>query len=723
MKRYILWFLAVFTIIVLLLMALAPMLSKNYLNKNGEKLLGRKIHIEKLKLNYFTSTLRVNNFKMYEENEGDVFIRFDSLLVNVKPLRLLKKEIHVQQFHIVNSHAQILQNDTFYNFSDIVEFFDTGDPEIITAVEDEKKSYRLNLNNFEVRRGGIRYHDLILDHDMALQDISFLIPNIYWGVQEKSKADVNFKLGRGGRFSSSFDYDTETGDFDGVVELSGLDLEVVLPYLQEYIDFSDIDGVLSSIITFSGNEYKLDELNIKGMTSIDNMAIKDANDRTVLGIKSGLAVIKEFKPLQYFAEIDTLLLTEPYSYFALIDSTSNFEKMLLLETEEQKEDAGSVDEDISKQVYVNNFVIKNGLVDFSDQRLYEEFNYELSKVTVDMDTIHLQDEWINITANMKLNKRGNLDAKIGMNPFNPENRIKIEYVISDFQLPDLNIYSKHYTGLPILFGDMYYLGNTSIENGQLESHNELVIRNVEMGRKTGGLYDIPLKLALFILKDANGDILLDIPVTGDVSDPKTNVGAIVWDTFKGFMGKIATSPFRALGNLLGADPKDIEEIPMNYGDTILSGKQEKSLDYLLELEKMKPELQITLQYYNDKKLERTDIATVLVNDAFYEKYNKRAKFNKKDYLEYLAETSGRDSMLIQDYERLLAPEEKIDSVLQVREDLRVNLLKEYLLSQIDSTSIRVNTYNDDEVLNHGSRPLFKITYTLAEDEEPRVLIQ
>jgi len=297
------------------------------------------------------------------------------------------------------------------------------------------------------------------------------------------------------------------------------------------------------------------------------------------------------------------------------------------------------------------------------------------------------------------------------------NKVSVEYVISDFQLPDVNIYSKHYMGLPILFGDMYYVGNTTIAEGQLESKNELIIRDVEMGRKAGGLYDIPIKLALFILKDINGDIALDIPVSGDLSDPQTHVGAIVWNTFKGFMFKIVASPFKALGNLLGAEPKDLEEITLNYGDTLLLPKQKQNLDLLLKLEELKPEIRIEMQYLNDKKLERTDVAAVYMQDLFNEKHNKKANNHRKAYLEFLANTSGKDSLLMQDYELLLAPEEVVDSIIQEREELRIKLVETYFTTENDSSAIQVKKYNGNDALNVGSRPHFNIKYSLAEEGE------
>ncbi|MDB4583794.1 hypothetical protein N9164_11625, partial [Draconibacterium sp.] len=128
-------------------------------------------------------------------------------------------------------------------------------------------------------------------------------------------------------------------------------------------------------------------------------------------------------------------------------------------------------------------------------------------------------------------------------------------------------------------------------------------------------------------------------------------------------------------------------------------------------------------YLNDKKLERMDVAAVLLQQTFFEKYNKKTNLNRKDYLDFLRETSGQDSLLLQDYELLLAPETLVDSVIQEREIQRLNLVRDYFAAQIDSTAIRVFDYNSDEVLNIGSRPRIEIKYGLAEDAEETDSVQ
>ncbi|MCY1723511.1 DUF748 domain-containing protein [Prolixibacteraceae bacterium Z1-6] len=701
-------------LIVVLALAVTPTFVKNYINNNGIELSGRTINIQKIKYNYFTSTLRVYDAKMYEHNNSEVFVGFDSLLINIKPLRLLKKEVHVQQFKVVHPYSQIIQNDTLFNFTDLIEFFNTG--EDLSEYTTETMPYRLNLNLIEIKNGRINYIDGLLDHTIGMDNISFSIPHIYWGGEESS-ADVAFNIGHGGSISSSFDFDSKTGDYSGEAKLNQLAINVILPYIQEYMSLGGIDGTLDASVYYSGNQYDLNSLTLSGNALVNNLIMTDQQDKKVLGVKKAEAVLKTSKPMLYEAEIGRIWLNRPYMYFALIDSLSNLEKMLIYEDDTALSETSENEDLPPYNIFIENFVVDSGLIDFSDQRMKEQFDYELSEVHVDMDSLSLNSNWVEINSSMKLNKRGNLEAQIGVNPYAPFQHIELNYVLSDFQLPDVNIYSKHYMGLPILFGDMYYRNKTIILDKHLNSENKLVIRNVEMGRKAGGLYNIPIKLALFILKDINGDVVLDIPVSGDLSDPKTHIGQIVWNTFKGFTFKIVASPFKALGNLLGADPKELEEITLVYSDTTLTGKQRRGLDLLLELEQMKPELQIEMQYLNDRKLERVDAAAQIVQSVYEQKTKNNPLTHQKDYLDYLKTESGRDSLVMQDYERFLAPAVQVDSLIYTREKHRINLVKDYLHQQNDSTSIRIVGYNTNEVLNIGSRPQFSISYKLAEDEE------
>jgi hypothetical protein len=62
---------------------------------------------------------------------------------------------------------------------------------------------------------------------------------------------------------------------------------------------------------------------------------------------------------------------------------------------------------------------------------------------------------------------------------------------------------------------------------------------------------LPLKIAVALLKDRNGVIDLNLPMTGNLDDPHFSIGPIIWKMFVNLIVKAATAPFALLGHLFG----------------------------------------------------------------------------------------------------------------------------------------------------------------------------
>ena len=70
--RILLLFIFVLIFLLIAAMIFAPGTAKNYINNHGKELAGRTIHIDVLKYNWFTSTLRIAGFKYFEKNDINV---------------------------------------------------------------------------------------------------------------------------------------------------------------------------------------------------------------------------------------------------------------------------------------------------------------------------------------------------------------------------------------------------------------------------------------------------------------------------------------------------------------------------------------------------------------------------------------------------------------------------------------------------------------------------
>src|SRR4029079_3703819 len=79
---------------------------------------------------------------------------------------------------------------------------------------------------------------------------------------------------------------------------------------------------------------------------------------------------------------------------------------------------------------------------------------------------------------------------------------------------------------------------------------------------------LPLKLAVALLKDRNGVINIDLPMTGSLDDPQFRLGPLIWKAFVGLLGKIAPSPFTLLAKLGGRED-EINQLDFAAGSAVL----------------------------------------------------------------------------------------------------------------------------------------------------------
>jgi hypothetical protein len=646
--------------------------------------------------------------------------------VNLEPFPLIRKELVIERLYLRGLNTTVIQNDSTFNFDDLIAFH-TSDGDSMTGDQETSQPARFRFSNLELSGGEFTFVDLSLNKTIEMHDLDFFIPYIGWNQEDRSEAGLKFYFRNGGFLQSSIQVDPVDGHYEAQVNLDQLDLSDYFEYAENYANLGSFSGLLNTRLHLSGNISHLEEMILTGKVELIDFLLTDEQQQKFLAIKRLDCSIREGDPYNQRFVIDSIRLSQPYILFELFDSTNNFFRILNYEMEEPS-DTTRMDESIDKpadstitnsvQYSIHSFKTNNGRIDYIDHRTSESFDYHLSEIRLDTDSIDSGAEWIDLYSTMLLNNRGKLTAEVGFNPSNPFD-ITLNYVITDFQLSDLNIYSRHYMGFPILYGDMYYKSNTEILKGQLTSENQLVIQNVELGNKSGGIYDLPLKFALFLFKDRNGVINLDVPVRGNLNDPRVRLGKIIWNTFKNLIVKVAAAPFDLLSGLLSVDPKDIQAIEFDYLDTLFIPERKRQLDLLLELEQKKDGLGIELVYFNDIDKEKEKIAVHQVGDLFNKDTSWDYKNNPEAFQEYVMKKVLPDSMDLVSACKMLSNVSQNDSIAASLAERRISILTEYLETVSDSTRIHVTIPDPDAPKNVGSKPVFEVKYSMM-DEIPDV---
>ena len=716
------WLRFVVTISVPLIIFLffLPTLIKNYVIKNSPELAGRSIDIGSLHYNYFTSTAKIYDFKMHESDDTNTFIKFDTLILNLEPLQFFKDNLEIESLYLKGLTTNVVMTDSLFNFDDLIAFHNKTD----TISTSKTSDLEYNISNIKIKDANFYFENKRVNHTTEVEDITFTVPFIGWHQDKKSKASAKFNFKNGGYFESIINVNPVSGAYDAKFLINTLYLNPFLNYVKEYADINTFEGRVNAEIDITGNINDPIKSIVSGHSEVSDFKMTDTNNKTFFSSKKincNLAVI------DYYNEkyvINSLAISDSYTFFQLDSVSNNFFRIFKLDISEEDEilimqsDSSTIQNKNNGGIYyaINELKLNNGILDYTDNLTGEPFNYHLSEIEVDSDSISSTSKWLNIYSTMLLNNRGNLKADLGIDPNNYFNTT-LDLAVEKFLLPDLNLYTNYYMGHSLLKGDMYYISKSKILDGQIESENKLLVKNASLENTKSGLYNLPLKFAFFLLTDKNGDVKLDIPVSGNLNDPEVNVGKIVWQTFKNVIGKTVAAPVNFLVGLVGGDPKELEEITFGYTDSIPSEKHYRQLNKLLDLEQKKEELKITLTYFVDKTLHKEALALNTIGRQFNTDTSKDYLKDEDDFKTYLNKKVNSDSLSIDTAVKELTQSMNTDSLANAASNKMISLVTDYLKMEYPATTITVIKGTDESPENTGAYPMFKITYGLIGEND------
>jgi hypothetical protein len=694
----------IIVVIIIALIAL-PYVAKDYINRNGKEYTGRKLSVDQIRINYFTTTFNIINFKMFEADDHETFVAFDTLTVDINPIRFLSSELEIEKIRLVKPEVTITRKDTIYNFNDIIAFFNSKPKLKADSIAKPSKPFKYVIKNISLEKGKFTFNDKGVNYTNVMNNLGFTVPYISYSQEDISEAGLKFYFENGGFLQAKAGYNLKKGDYNADFTVEKLDISPFLPYTKDYFKLKSIGGIVGGKFHLNGTINNLDSIAIGGDANVADFEAKDLSDRKVIGAKKAKVTMDNSYPMKFVFNFNSIALTEPYLYFEMKDSTNNFLKLMV--------DTPDSGEPFHYYYQINHFKIDSGFVDFRDDTYGDPFDYHLDEIAMKVDSITSVAKWVNAFSTARLNKRGKLKAELGINPSNPY-ELKVNYVVTNFQLSDLSIISRYYVGFPILTGNMYYEGKMVIKAKQLESENKLIVRNAKLGKKSRGLMNIPLKLALYLLKDVHGDVILDLPLSGDLNDPHTKVGKLIWQVFKNFIVKVVVSPFRALSGLMGVDPDEIKGIQFSYADTTLTDTHLRRIKLFTELEKKKPDMKIEMAYYNDVELEKREIAVEEAGKLFNTATGSDYKKEKDQFTTFVAKKLKSDTITLETGSLQLIGSQKLDSIQNSYAKKRISRI-ESALHMIDSTSkIKILIPNKEVPENVGSRPIFELKFSIDE---------
>jgi hypothetical protein len=194
-----------------------------------------------------------------------------------------------------------------------------------------------------------------------------------------------------------------------------------------------------------------------------------------------------------------------------------------------------------------------------------------------------------------------------VNPLAAAQFADVKATFRDIDLPSFTPYSGKYAGYAIASGALTLEVAYKLENRKLTASNRFLVNQFDFGEKVESkdATNLPVRLAVSLLKDKDGVIDLDLPIEGSLDDPKFRIGKVIWKILGNLIAKAATAPFALLGKLFGGKGEEYSSVDFADGLATLDDVERKKLDALAKALHDRPalKLQATGRFSGDKDLE------------------------------------------------------------------------------------------------------------------------
>ena len=427
---------------------------------------------------------------------------------------------------------------------------------------------------------------------------------------------------------------TGTAQIEGVFGVNPVSTDIALKItrdsvkpMQPYVDAVAPVELASGTISLDGRvQYRAlhgdgPKVRFEGGASIENLKTVDRRNSEVLySLKSftvqGLALDVGPNALS----ISEVSLNEPDFKIAISpDGEINVVTILSVmeETSKQGETGKKTESLLDKVVKyitfhlqgpmpisIDTVRVENGALDFSDLFIKPKFAADARNLRGRVEGLSSKPSTrANVLLEGAVNKYSPVRISGQINPLTEEKYADLTMSFDNFDLTSTSPYAGKFAGYTVEKGKLSLELKYKVSGNKFSGKNRIVVKQLTLGERVDSpeATDLPVSLAVALLKDPNGNIELNVPVEGDIDDPHFDFGKVIASTLKNTFTKLVSSPFTILGSLAGGGGENLNNIEFEFGSAKLAPQQVEKLDKLAEALSDRPALLLKIEGTADKK--------------------------------------------------------------------------------------------------------------------------
>ncbi|HTB32657.1 MAG TPA: DUF748 domain-containing protein [Bacteroidia bacterium] len=545
-------------IFLLVVLCISP-IAKYILEKYSVKWTGRQIKMSWAYVNPFTGFAHLSGLKIYEANSDSVFISAEGLSIGINMRKLFSKEYEITSITLDKPRGIAIQNSkTNFNFNDIIDHFssppDTTKPPGPPA--------RFSILNIKIKHGIFALRDTLIGINYFIKDFNFEGPGYGWNI-DSFPGKFSFEAGIGtGKINGRMNINVRNSDYRFSVEMQKVNLAIIEQYLKGITNYGTFSAYLDANVITKGNFKDAENSDTKGNFSVSDFHFGKTRKEDYLSFDTLAMTINEVNPKERLYHLGSITLTHPYFKFEKYDYLDNIETMFGESGANVKAVNGDQEhfnliielanyiEDLSRNFFesaykIDKAAIKMADIKFNDFSASEEFSIDASPLTIKSDSIDKSHGNINIYLNSGLKPYGYGHITASIDP-RDSNTFDLNYRFEKIPITNFNPYIISFTSYPFDRGTVEFNGTWHVRNGVIQSENHLLLLDPRVTKrvKNKDTRWIPMWLVMAFVRERSDVIDYQIPVTGNLKNPKFHLHDVFFGILNNIFVKPPTTPYR-----------------------------------------------------------------------------------------------------------------------------------------------------------------------------------
>lgn len=445
--------------------------------------------------------------------------------------------------------------------------------------------------------------------EISVEQLSASIGPLSHLLEEPVSYEITGSLASGGQLSLNGQLTPAPFTLEAAISGNGIALAAFEPYVQEGANLAITSGTLGvdGNLDLDGQQEPLTGT-FSGTAEVAGLDLKlpDSSGSLVSWQTLRLAPI-EYNVYPARLEIGTVTLAQPViNVVRNTDNIHNVERIAKAPAaggqQEATADAQQGEDSEPGFIFrIGQLMLENGELAYTDRTLAPAFTTwfdELNGSVAGLSNISPQQGKVSIRG--RVGGVADLDFEGTIGTLGTEDVSDLKLNMQELSLPALSPYFGRYLGYGVDSGKLNLNLDYEIAGSRIDASNLVVMDRLELGSAIASdqAVNAPVKLGLALLRDSKGVIEVDLPISGDLSDPDFSVGKVVMRAFVNLLAKAAASPFSMLGSiaeLAGLSGEELGKVRFIPGSIQLAEGEAEKLAALADAMLERPDLLLNIR--------------------------------------------------------------------------------------------------------------------------------